>query len=64
MGLKQALASVFGALLIRTWRLTWRIDEQPRPQVPGKFEPAVRDRVDRLKKFMREARILAALAGL
>jgi lysophospholipid acyltransferase (LPLAT)-like uncharacterized protein len=29
MGLKQALASVFGALLIRTWRLTWRIDEQP-----------------------------------
>jgi len=29
MGWKQVLASAFGSLAIRVWRLTWRIDEQP-----------------------------------
>jgi lysophospholipid acyltransferase (LPLAT)-like uncharacterized protein len=33
MGWKQVLASALGSLVVRLWRWTWRVDEQPRRAV-------------------------------
>ncbi len=36
MSWKTALASALGSLVVRAWRLTWRVDEQPRRAVPAR----------------------------
>lgn len=38
MGWKQVLASALGSTLVRLWRLTWRVDEEPRRAVRRRIE--------------------------
>lgn len=38
MGWKQVLASALGSLMVRVWRATWRVDEEPRRPVRARAE--------------------------